>query len=130
MSVGAETPKANPTTLTVSKNAMQLHPLVTPMEKVGQIDDVFSTDSWDSEKPISAGFFTVKAGEPFTYTYGYNELKLIVEGTLILEDKSSGVKVEGHPGDVLSIPKGTPVTFSSPNFAKAFYVGQRGYRAW
>jgi hypothetical protein len=78
-------------------------------------------------------------------------LKLIVEGTLILEDKTTGVKIEGVPGDTISstsslfvlvslrlvlilplspVPKGTPVTFSSPNFGKAFYVGQRGLRAW
>ncbi|GAA5827485.1 hypothetical protein JCM11251_003832 [Rhodosporidiobolus azoricus] len=132
MSVGAESPKNPSDTLAVVKNAMQLHPLSTPMgdkEMIGQIDDVFSTH-WEKDSPISAGFFTVKAGEPFTYTYGYNELKLVVEGTLILEDKTKGVKIEAHPGDTLSIPKGTPVTFSSPNFAKAFYVGQRAYREW
>ncbi|GAA5905785.1 hypothetical protein JCM8208_000898 [Rhodotorula glutinis] len=123
----------SPTTLSVVKNAMQLHPLATPMgepgKEVGQIDDVFSTH-WEKDSPISCGFFTVKAGTPFTYTYGYSELKLVVEGTLILEDTTSGVKIEAHPGDTLSIPKGTPVTFSSPNFAKAFYVGQRAYRDW
>ncbi|GAA5941653.1 hypothetical protein JCM3775_003622 [Rhodotorula graminis] len=123
----------SPTTLSVCKNAQQLHPLSTPMgepgKEVGQIDDVFSTH-WEKEKPISCGFFTVKAGTPFTYTYGYDELKLVVEGTLILEDKVAGVRIEAHPGDTLSIPKGTPVTFSSPNFAKAFYVGQRAYRDW
>ncbi|BGP17509.1 hypothetical protein JCM10213_008243 [Rhodosporidiobolus nylandii] len=129
MSVGSEAPSNPSDTLAVYKNAMQLKDLVTPMEAVGQIDDVFSTH-WEQDKPISCGFFTVKAGEPFTYTYGYNELKLVVEGTLILEDKTKGVRIEAHPGDTLSIPKGTPVTFSSPNFAKAFYVGQRAYRQW
>ncbi|GAA5872312.1 hypothetical protein JCM5296_001015 [Sporobolomyces johnsonii] len=122
-------PAISSTTLTVSKNAMQLHPLSTPMATVGQIDDVFSTH-WDTEKPMSCGIFTVKAGEPFTYTYGYNELKLMVEGTITLEDKTSGVKIVAVAGDVLSIPKGTPVTFSSENFGKAFYVGQRAYRDW
>jgi hypothetical protein len=85
-------------------------------------------------------------------TDGYNELKLIVEGTIILEDKTTGIKIEGVPGDTLSstslslfshisfsstylfplstVPKGTPVTFSSPNFGKAFYVGQRKLRDW
>ncbi|GAA5839588.1 hypothetical protein JCM9279_005992 [Rhodotorula babjevae] len=131
MSIGEQL--NSPTTLSVVKNAMQLHPLSTPMgepgKEVGQIDDVFSTH-WEKEKPISCGLFTVKAGTPFTYTYTYNEAKIIVEGTLVLEDKTAGVRIEAHPGDVLSIPKGTPVTFSSPNFAKAFYVGQRAYRDW
>lgn len=61
----------SPTTLSVCKNAQQLHPLSTPLgepgKEVGQIDDVFSTH-WEKEKPISCGFFTVKAGTPFTYT--------------------------------------------------------------
>ena len=116
----------SPTILSVVKNAMQLPPLSTPMgepgKEVGQIDDVFSTH-WEKEKPISCGFFTVKAGTPFTYTYvvslsswslsecsrlvphtsyNYNELKLVVEGTLILEDTTAGVRIEAHPGDTLS----------------------------
>ncbi|GAA5885457.1 hypothetical protein JCM3774_002590 [Rhodotorula dairenensis] len=128
MSIGDKFPNASDT-LTVQKNAMQEHPLTTPLGKIGWIDDVFTTH-WDDEKPISAGFFTVQAGEPLDYTYGYNELKLVVEGTVVLEDKTKGTKIVGHPGDVLSIPKGTPVTFSTPNFGKAFYVGQRAYRDW
>ncbi|GAA5849186.1 hypothetical protein JCM8547_006472 [Rhodosporidiobolus lusitaniae] len=129
MSVGTDAPEISSTTLTVSKNAQQLHKLSTPLGEIGQIDDVFST-TWEKDSPISCGFFTVSAGNSFEYTYSYNELKLVVEGTIVLEDKKAGVKIEAHPGDTLSIPKGTPVTFSSPNFGKAFYVGQRGFRQW
>ncbi|GAA5914489.1 hypothetical protein JCM6882_003038 [Rhodosporidiobolus microsporus] len=64
----------------------------------------------------------------FEYTYKYDELKIIVEGIIVLEDRSAGIKIEGHPGDVINIKKGTTVTFSSPNFGKAFYVGQRMLR--
>ncbi|GAA5917902.1 hypothetical protein JCM6882_003985 [Rhodosporidiobolus microsporus] len=49
----------------------------------------------------------------------YDELKIIVEGTLVLEDRAAGIKIEGHPGDVINIKKGTTITFSSPNFSKA-----------
>lgn len=120
MSIGDKFPNASDT-LTVQKNAMQEHPLTTPLGKIGWIDDVFTTH-WDDEKPISAGFFTVQAGEPLDYTCtqpysisshayahlpsvcidGYNELKLVVEGTVVLEDKTKGTKIVGHPGDVLS----------------------------
>ncbi|GAA6036707.1 hypothetical protein JCM8097_003439 [Rhodosporidiobolus ruineniae] len=128
MSIGEAT--SNPSnTLAVVKNAQTLHPLSTPLGKIGLIDDVYTTH-WEQEKPISAGFFTVSAGEPFSYTYGYNELKLIVEGTITLEDKENGTKIVGQPGDTISIPKGTTVTFSSDNFGKAFYVGQRAFRDW
>ncbi|GAA6025436.1 hypothetical protein JCM10207_005403 [Rhodosporidiobolus poonsookiae] len=115
------TPTRQP--LSPSLNAQQLHGLTT-LTKAAAIDDVFTSE--DSEKPISGGFFTVSAeGEPFVYTYKYDELKLIVEGTIVLEDKEAGIKIEGHPGDVINIKKGTTVTFTSPNFGKAFYVGQR-----
>ncbi|GAA5955106.1 hypothetical protein JCM10213_003410 [Rhodosporidiobolus nylandii] len=113
-------------TLTLAKNAQQLHPL-TVLTKTAAIDDVFT--STDEEAPISGGFFTVSAeGEPFVYTYKYHELKIIVEGTIVLEDRENGIKIEGHPGDVINIAKGTTVTFTSPNFGKAFYVGQRKLR--
>lgn len=101
MSIG-ESKHSNPSdTLAVSKNAMQVHELTTPLGKIGWIDDIFTTH-WDGDKPISAGFFTVSAGEPLDYTYGYNELKLVTEGTVVLEDKTKGTKIVAHPGDVLS----------------------------
>ncbi|GAA5827323.1 hypothetical protein JCM11251_003765 [Rhodosporidiobolus azoricus] len=119
------TPSIMPS-LELAKNAQQVHPLTT-LTKTAAIDDVFTSD--DTEKPISGGFFTVSAnGEPFVYTYKYDELKIIVEGTIVLEDRDAGIKIEGHPGDVINIKKGTTVTFTSPNFGKAFYVGQRKLR--
>jgi hypothetical protein len=43
------------------------------------LDDVFT--SKDDDKPISGGLFTmVAADEPLVYTYGYHELKIILEG--------------------------------------------------
>ncbi|KAK4705126.1 ethanolamine utilization protein EutQ, partial [Phenoliferia sp. Uapishka_3] len=92
-----------------------------------EIDDVYVTD--DAEKPMSGGIFTVVAAdEPFVYTYKYHELKVILEGELCLEDRSTGIKILAKAGDVIKIAKGTTVTFSSPSAGKAFYVGQRALR--
>ena len=36
--------------------------------------------SEDPDKPITAGLFRLEAGESMTYTYTYDEIKLIVDG--------------------------------------------------
>merc|ERR1712093_748813 len=98
----------------------------TPLISLGKgaaIDDVWSTDDVDSEHPMSCGIFTQKKDdEVFSYTYGYHEVKII------LEDRSQGIKIEAKAGDVLKIAKGTTVHFSSPSFGRAFYTGQRKLR--
>ena len=58
----------------------------------------------------------------------YNELKVILEGEIVLEDRATGIKILAKPGDVIKIAKGTTVTFSTPTTGKAFYVGQRALR--
>ncbi|KAL8290010.1 hypothetical protein RQP46_002949 [Phenoliferia psychrophenolica] len=93
----------------------------------GEIDDVYVTD--DAEKPMSGGIFTmIKADEPFVYTYKYHELKVILEGEIVLEDRATGISITAKAGDVIKIAKGTTVTFSTPTSGRAFYVGQRALR--
>ncbi|CAD6588956.1 MAG: hypothetical protein CYPHOPRED_004572 [Cyphobasidiales sp. Tagirdzhanova-0007] len=141
--------------IVVSKNAAADHPL-TSLGQGASIDDVFSTDGVDPEKPMSCGIFLQKKDdEAFQYTYRYHEVKkvnkvalgltgcialtqLSPKGTIVLEDKATGIKITGKPGDVIKIAKGTTVTFSSPGqyfalryttyYGKAFYVGQRKLR--
>ena len=81
--------------------------------------------SSDSEKPITSGLFRLKAGESLKYTYTYHEMKFIVDGTFIIEDET-GQKVTAKPGDLFYFPKGTSITFSTPNFGLGFFCGQRG----
>merc|ERR1712000_231705 len=89
------------------------------------LGDVHTSDK-DATNPISAGFFRLKKGTPLVYTYKYDESKIILEGTFILED-STGQKVEGKPGDVFFIPKGTTITFTTPDEGLAYYTGARKY---
>ena len=79
----------------------------------------------DSEKPITSGLFRLKAGESLKYTYTYHEMKFIVDGTFIIEDET-GQKVTAKPGDLFYFPKGTSITFSTPDFGLGFFCGQRG----
>ena len=79
----------------------------------------------DAEKPITSGLFQLKAGESLEYTYTYHEMKFIVDGSFIIEDET-GQKVTAKPGDLFYFPKGTTVTFSTPDFGLGFFCGQRG----
>ena len=81
--------------------------------------------SEDTEKPITSGLFRLEAGESLEYTYTYHEMKLIVDGSFIIQDES-GQKVTAKPGDLFYFPKGSAITFSTPDFGVGFFCGQRG----
>ena len=81
--------------------------------------------SEDSDKPITSGLFRLKAGESLKYTYTYHEMKLIVDGSFIIQDES-GQKVTGKPVELFYFPKGSAITFSTPDFGVGFFCGQSG----
>ena len=81
--------------------------------------------SEDIEKPITSGLFRLEAGESLEYTYTYHEMKLIVDGSFIIQDES-GQKMTAKPGDLFYFPKGSAITFSTPDFGVGFFCGQRG----
>ncbi|KAF4971875.1 hypothetical protein FZEAL_9732 [Fusarium zealandicum] len=93
-------------------------------------DNAYLGDLHTSEagapNPISSGLFRLNKGEPLTYTYKYDETKIILEGNFILED-GTGQKVHAKPGDVFFIPKGATIIFSTPDSGLAFYAGARKY---
>ena len=69
--------------------------------------------------PIAAGFLTMHKGS-FPWTLTYDEIQYIVEGELHIVTRD-GTFV-GKPGDVLYIPKGSSIEFSTPSWAKFLYV--------
>jgi ethanolamine utilization protein EutQ len=71
------------------------------------------------EANLAAGFMTFKQSElPWKMTY--DEVNYVIEGDYVL--KVDGQVFRAKPGDVLYIPKGSQAVFSSPTFAKVFYV--------
>ncbi|MDR3048919.1 MAG: cupin domain-containing protein [Elusimicrobiota bacterium] len=56
----------------------------------------------------------------FEWTLNYDEVDYIIEGTL--EIIIDGRKVIGNKGDAIFIPKGSPIHFSAPKFARFLYV--------
>lgn len=73
------------------------------------------------EKPISCGFFRLDKGTPLVYEYGYDEMKIILEGDFAITDET-GQSVKASPGDVFYFPKGSKITFTTENGGRAFWV--------
>ena len=69
--------------------------------------------------PMAAGFMSLHKGS-FPWTLTYDEIQFVIEGELHLITEK-GTKI-GKPGDVLFIPKGTSLTFSTPQWAKFLYI--------
>ena len=81
-----------------------------------------SSEANDPDKAVSCGFYRLEKGTPLVYTYTYHEMKIILEGEFEISDEA-GQKVIATPGDVFYFPKGTTITFSTPSYGLAFYVG-------
>ncbi|KAI5847484.1 RmlC-like cupin domain-containing protein [Tricharina praecox] len=88
------------------------------------LQDIYSSDKLDADKPISAGFYRLEKGEQLVYTYGYHEMKIILEGEYQITDET-GLSVTARPGDVFYFEKGATITFTTPDYGLAFYTGQR-----
>ncbi|GJN71101.1 hypothetical protein PLIIFM63780_002309 [Purpureocillium lilacinum] len=88
------------------------------------LGDLFSSEQTSADKPISSGLFRLKAGEPLTYTYKYDEMKIFLEGDFTITDET-GQTTKATQGDVVFFPKGATITFETSEYGLAFYVGQR-----
>lgn len=88
------------------------------------LGDLFSSEDTSPDAPVSCGLFRLKEGEPLTYTYKYDEMKIFLEGDYTITD-STGQTTKAKGGDVVFFPKGSTITFTTENGGLAFYVGQR-----
>ncbi|TRM59773.1 ethanolamine utilization protein EutQ [Schizophyllum amplum] len=88
------------------------------------LEDMFSSDQVNPEKPMSSGLFRLEKGKELVYTYTYDEMKIILEGVWTISDET-GQSVTAEPGDHFFFPKGTTITFKTDDYGLAFYVGQR-----
>ena len=77
--------------------------------------EVISKD--DSQ--MSAGFLTIEKSS-FEWELGYQEIDIVLEGSLSIT--VNGETYHAHQGDVLYVPKGSKVTWSSADYVKLFYV--------
>lgn len=99
------------------------------MGEAGSIANLADAHSNPQGSEMCSGFFELIASKPLYYEYEYDEMKVVLEGELILHDADTDVTVRVQPLDVLFIPKGSRVTFSTPTRGLAFYTGHRDFPA-
>jgi ethanolamine utilization protein EutQ len=71
------------------------------------------------ESQMSAGFLTIERSS-FDWELCYEEIDIILEGSLSIS--INGKTYEASQGDVLFVPKGSKVTWTSSGYVKLFYV--------
>ncbi len=69
--------------------------------------------------PIAAGYMSLDKGEAWR-TLDRDEIDIVLEGELVIQRGSE--QVRGKTGDVIYIPKGSNITFGTPNWARFAYV--------
>jgi ethanolamine utilization protein EutQ len=69
--------------------------------------------------PMASGFMTLEKGE-FPWTLTYDEIDIVLEGELVITRGNDSVR--GSAGDVIFIPKGSSITFGTPNRVRFVYV--------
>ncbi|CAN5181107.1 ethanolamine utilization protein [soil metagenome] len=90
----------------------------------GFIKDVYENPVGSS---MCSGFFELKhTDEPLLYVYSYDEMKVVLEGEFLLENKDTGQTLIARAKDAIFFPKGSRIYFSTPSYALAFYCGDRG----
>lgn len=92
-----------------------------PEKKHGTNEFDLHSEQDNPEKPISCGFFRLEKGTPLVYEYGFDEMKIILEGDFGLSDET-GQTAKAGPGDVVYFPKGSKITFTTENGGRAFWV--------
>lgn len=107
-----ENPKV---THVVGKNVVIAPFLEAPAgQKVGLVDVIDARVA-----NLASGFMTFDHSK-LPWFLNYDEVDYIIEGEFVLE--VGGKVIRAVAGDVLYIPKGSKVVFSSPTFCKVFYA--------
>lgn len=98
-------------------NTVRCEPFDTgnPQAVVGLTDIVNTRESPN----MGAGFMTIDKSA-FDWELNYDEFDVILEGTL--EVTINGRTYQGKAGDVFFIPKGSKITWSTPDRARFFYA--------
>lgn len=87
------------------------------------LQDVTGT-AQGADRPMTCAFFRLaKSDQPLVYDYDYDEVKIILDGVITVSD---GTKtVDAQKGDVLMLPNGARITFTTPSEGTAFVCGAR-----
>ena len=89
--------------------------MTTPGTNVWLKDVVVTQD----RSPMGAGYMSLDKGE-MQWTLTYDEIDIVLEGELVITRGKE--QVRGKTGDVIYIPKGSSITFGTPNWTRFVYV--------
>lgn len=87
----------------------------TPGTNVWLKDVVLTQD----RSPMGAGYMSLDEGE-MQWTLTYDEIDIVLEGELVITRGRE--QASGKTGDVIYIPKGSSITFGTPNWTRFVYV--------
>ena len=87
-----------------------------PEKEIGLHDLVTGRDG----APMTAGIMSWARDDSFDWSLDYDELDLVLEG--VLQITIDGRTLEGGPGDVFYVPKGSRIRFGTPSRTRVFYV--------
>jgi ethanolamine utilization protein EutQ len=87
-----------------------------PNKHIGLTDLITSRDG----APMTAGIMSWSRDDSFPWKLDYDEVDLVLEG--VLQITINGRTLEGGPGDVFYIPKGSAIVFGTPSRTRVFYV--------
>ncbi|HBW34344.1 cupin domain-containing protein [Desulfosporosinus sp. BICA1-9] len=106
----------NPKATHVKGETVVIQPFLEapPGQKVGLVDVIDSRVG-----NLASGFMTFDHSR-LPWFLNYDEVDYVIEGEFVLEVE--GQVFRAKPGDVVYIPKGSQVVFSSPTFCKVFYA--------
>ena len=117
---GEASPPSNlPPLKVVKMSSVQVEPFLegktTPGTNVWLKDVVTTPD----RSPMGAGYMSLDEGE-MQWTLTYDEMDIVLEGELVITRGNE--QVRGKTGDVIYIPKGSSITFGTPNWTRFVYV--------
>lgn len=107
----------------VTPDAWKSLPAMTEYAGDGYIGDVYENPDGSA---MCSGFFELHhTDEHLVYHYEYDEMKVVLEGELVLENVDTGQRSHARAKDVVFFPRGSRIAFSTPSHALAFYTGHR-----
>jgi ethanolamine utilization protein EutQ len=106
----------NPAATHVKGESVVIRPFpeAPPGQKVGLVDVIDARVG-----NLASGFMTFEQAR-LPWFLNYDEMDYVIEGEFVLEVE--GKVFRAQAGDVVYIPKGSNVVFSSPTFCKVFYT--------
>lgn len=93
-----------------------------PLEGFEGRNDVRLADVTTLEEAprMGCGIMELTDGADFEWTLTYDEYDIVLEGTLQIQ--IDGRIVTAGPGEIIYIPKGSPIHFKTPSYAKYVYT--------